>query len=195
MILRSAGRAVQKLRLFIPLLALAVAACDDPFGPQVWNAAPHTVTVYSASRAEYTGLVSAFDLTSEPVLPMSIEAPGATGNWDFVLVDQQNGLALLPGGALEGLVSRARIGVIEGRDFLAVTEAPRDTAAYSVGPVELRTGVVYVMRSRRSSCGFTTGFRYAKMQVLDVDQVRGVANMAIVRNPYCDDRSLVAPQL
>jgi hypothetical protein len=195
MILRSAGKAVQKLRLFIPLLALAVAACDDPFGPQIWSATPYTLTVYSASRAEYTGLVSAFDLTSDPVLPISIEAPGATGNWDFVLIEQQNGLALLPGGALEGLVSRARIGVIEGRDFLTVAEAPRDTAAYSAGPVALRTGVVYVMRSRRSNCGFTTGHRYAKMQVLEVDQARGVAHMAIVRNPYCDDRSLVPPEL
>jgi hypothetical protein len=194
MILRHTGRSVQKLTWFVLPLALAVAACDDPFGPQFWNPTPHTVTLYSASRAEYTGLVSAFDLGSDPVLPISIEAPGATGNWDFVLIDLQDGLALLPAGALEGLSARSRIGVIEGTDFLAVTEAPRDTAAYSAGAVPLRTGVVYVMRSRRSSCGFSSGFRYAKMQPLEIDVARGIVNLAIVRNPFCDDRALVPPE-
>jgi hypothetical protein len=192
--LRHAGSTVQKLRWIAALLALTVTACEDPYGPQLWNPAPMTVTVYSASRTEYTGLVSAFDLAAEPVMPISIEAPGATGNWDFVLVDQQNGLALLAGGALEGLTSRARIAVLPNTSFLDLREAPRDTALYSAGPVPLQQGAVYVMRSRRTSCGYTSGHRYAKMQPLEIDVARGIARMAIVRNPYCDDRSLVPPE-
>lgn len=192
--LRESGRAVQKLRLLVVLMALSTAACEDPYGPRAWNPAPSTLLLYSASRVEYTGMVSAFDLASDPVMPLAIEAPGATGNWDFVLVDQPGGLALAPAGALDGLTARARIGVIEGRAFLDVREAPRDTAAYGTSPQPLRTGVVYVMRSRRSNCGFTTGVRYAKLQLLELDQARGTASMAIVRNPYCDDRSLVPPE-
>jgi hypothetical protein len=75
-----------------------------------------------------------------------------------------------------------------------VTEAPRDTAAYSQSPVQLRTDVVYVLRSRRAPCGFTSGHRYAKMQPIELDHARGIYRFAVVRNPYCDDRALVPPQ-
>jgi hypothetical protein len=178
----------------LPLLLLALAACDDPFGPQYWNPAPQSVTMFSASRAEYVGLVSAVDLASDPVRAMSIEAPGATGNWDFVLVDGPGGLQLMSAEGFDGLTSRARIAVIENAAFLDIREAPRDTARYTVGPVPLRTGVVYVIRSRRSVCGFTSGVRYAKMQPVEIDQERGIFRAAIVRNPYCDDRALVPPE-
>jgi hypothetical protein len=83
--------------------------------------------------------------------------------------------------------------VLEGRDFLELREAPRDTALYTAGPVPLRTGVVYVVRSRRAQCGFSTGQRYAKMMAAEVDVERGTAQLAIVRNPFCDDRALVPP--
>lgn len=193
--LKHMDRAVRRFTRMLPVLALAAAACGDPYGPQPWNPLPQSVTVFSASRAEYVGLVSAIDLVNEPVRAISIEAPGATGNWDFVLMDGPNNtLQLVPAAAFEGITSRARIAVIENRDFLDIREAPRDTALYTAAPVTLRTGVVYVVRSRRGVCGFTTGVRYAKMQPVEIDPARGVFRAAIVRNPFCDDRSLVPPE-
>ncbi|CAN5836057.1 hypothetical protein BH23GEM9_BH23GEM9_02900 [soil metagenome] len=188
------GMELNRFKRLLPLLALIAVACSDPFGPQFWNPAPWPVTMYSASRTEYVGLGSAVDFTQDPVSTISIEAPGATGNWDVVLVDQPGGgLALLSAQVLSGFTSRARIAVIEDRAFLDVREAPRDTAAYSVGPVALRTGVVYVIRTRRGSCGFTTGHRYAKMQPIEIDTARGIFRAVVVRNPFCDDRALVPP--
>jgi hypothetical protein len=191
---RMTGRTLRSLRI-LPLAAVfMLAACDDPFGPQLWNANPRELTLYSASRVEYTGMVSALDLASDPVAAIAIEAPGATGNWDVVLVDQGGTLALAPAGYFSGVSARSAIATIQNRAFIDVTEAPRDTAAYSQAPVPLRTDVVYVIRSRRAACGFTAGYRYAKVQPIEIDQQRGIFRFAIVRNPYCDDRALVPPQ-
>jgi hypothetical protein len=189
------GRAVHRLLRIIPLVVL-VAACDDPYGPRFWNAVPVEVPVYSVSRLEYTGLPSAIDLVMDPVRSLPIEIPGATGNWDFLLADRQGGegLVLVPAAELDNQ-SRSRIAVLRNVDFLDVREAPRDTALYSAGAVPLEEGVVYVFRSRRSPCGFTTGFRYAKALPVNVDVVNGTAVLAIVRNPYCDDRSFVPPDV
>jgi hypothetical protein len=173
---------------------VALTACADPFGPQPWNPNPIEITLYSASRPQLTGMASALDLAADPVAAIAIETPGATGRWDFVLIDGPAGLQLAPAGALGGIASRAAIATITDRAFIDITEAPRDTAAYSMQPVTLRTDVVYVLRSRRAICGFTTGLRYAKMQPIEVDAVRGIYRFAIVRNPYCDDRALVPPQ-
>jgi hypothetical protein len=188
------GRAVHRLLRLIPLLAL-VAACDDPYGPRFWSGVPETLTLYSVTRVEYTGMVSAVDLAVDPVGAVPIEAPGATGNWDFMLADRQDGpgLVMVPAVEIAGFTSRARIAVLRGVNFLDVVEAPRDTAAYSAAPVPLEEGVVYVVRSRRATCGFTSGHRYAKMLPVEIDAERGVARLAIVRNPYCDDRALIPP--
>lgn len=186
-------RAVHRYLRLIPLVAV-LAACNDNIGPTYWDPTPLTVTLYSASRTDYTGFVSAVDLAAPVVSTVSIEAPGATNNWDFVLADHQGGLALIPAGSFEGVRSRAGIAVIEGVDFTDIREAPRDTARYSAAPVPLRTGgVVYVARSRRAPCGFTNAHRYAKMLPVEVDVERGIARLAITRNPFCDNRALVPP--
>jgi hypothetical protein len=189
-----AGRAVRRLHRLIPLAAVLLAtACDDPFGPQLWDATPVSLTLYSASRAEYVGMVSALDLVGQPVAPIAIEAPGALGNWDVVVLDGPNGLVLASALVFPGATAGGRIAVLENTSFLDVTEAPQDTAAYSVGPVPLRTDVVYVIRSRRANCGYSTGVRYAKVQPIEVDPARGLFRFAIVRNPYCESRALVPP--
>jgi hypothetical protein len=191
---KNAGRTVRRSRQWLVLaVVLAVTACDDPFGPQLWDGTPVAMTLYSASRAEYTGLVSALDLVAQPVSAVSIEAPGALGNWDVVLLDGPDGLVLATSTAFEGAPAGGRIAMLPNRTFLEVTEAPSDTAAYSAGPVPLRTDAVYVIRSRRASCGFSSGVRYAKVQPIEVDRARGIFRFAVSRNPYCEDRSLVPP--
>lgn len=186
------GRSVQKLLRLIPLVAL-VAACSDPFSERTWDPSPMTLTLYSASRIEYLSLGSAVDLSPNPVFVRSVEAPGATGSWDFVLTEQAGALTLVPAGTFTGLPSRARIGLIEDAEFDDIVRAPRDTLLYTADPVPLRTGVAYVVRSRRGPCGLGTGHRYAKMRADEIDEARGIVQLSIVRNPYCDDRALVPP--
>src|SRR5690606_19833709 len=144
-----------RLKRLIPLMVLIVAACDDPYGPALWNATPDTLLVYSASRVEYLGQGSAVDIAGQPgrttVFPL--ESPGVTGNWDFTLTDVDDGLALTPASAFEGLESRARIGVLPNRDLDDVVQAPRDTTSYSTAAAPVRAGDVYIVRSRRISCG------------------------------------------
>lgn len=185
---------MRKLKRLLPLVFVMLAACDDPFGPNHWIAFQDTLVMYSASRAEYVGLGSVLDAVADPVTVLPIEIPGATGNWDLVLIDEGSGLSLVPAGALTGLESnRARLAVLEGRDFETLEEAPSDTTRYSAGPVPLRLGVVYVLRTRKGPCGLTSGYRYAKLKPLAIDVARGTFRFVVTRNPYCDDRSLVPP--
>lgn len=176
------------------LLVPIVAACDDGLGPQFWNATPDTMVIHSASRSEYLGIPSAIDVTADPILPLPIEASGVTGNWDFMLAEDAGGLLLVPASVLPAIDSRARIAVLQGQDFDSLNEAPRDTALYSAAAVQLRPNTVYVIRSRRSNCGFSTGYRYAKLKPVDINATLGTLRFAIVRNPYCDDRSFVPPE-
>jgi hypothetical protein len=203
---RITGRIVHRLKRLIPLAVLIVAACDDPFGPQLWDATPDTVTLFSASRPEYIGRVSAVDIVSTPLVALlPIEAPGLTGNWDFALTDSNGGLSLVPASAFAGLESRARIGVLPNRTLEEVTQAPRDTTAaawpplsapYSVEPVPLVAGNVYIVRSRRASCfgGSASGYRYAKLRPVEINVAAGTYRFEIVRNPICDNRSFVPPE-
>ncbi|MBR9990735.1 MAG: hypothetical protein KFH98_13325 [Gemmatimonadetes bacterium] len=192
---RMMGGLVNRLKRLIPLTVLIVAACDDPFGPAMWNATPDTVLVYSASRAEYIGRASALDITSVPVAVLPLEAPGVTGNWDIALTDGAGGLALVPASAFPGLESRSRIGVVSGALLADVTQAPRDTASYTVEPVPVRLGDVYIIRSRRASCGgASSGYRYGKLRPVTIDEAAGTLRFEIVVNPYCDNRSFVPPE-
>src|SRR5690606_30484487 len=177
---RMAGGFVHRLKRLMPLAVLIVAACDDPYGPAMWSARPDTVLIYSASRPEHIGRASAVDITSLPVSPLPIEAPGVTGNWDVALTDLDGGLAIIPASAFAGLESRARIGVDTVRSFENVTEAPRDTAAFTVEPLPLREGVVYLIRSRRASCGgLSAGYRYGKLRPVAIDVAAGTFTFEI----------------
>jgi hypothetical protein len=192
---RMMGGLVHRLRRLVPLVVLMVAACDDPYGPARWNATPDTLLVYSASRAEYLGRASALDITQLPVAALPLEAPGVTGNWDIALTDADGGLALVPASAFAGLESRSRIGVVPSSLLEDVTQAPRDSASYTVEPVPVRAGDVYIVRSRRATCGgFSSGYRYGKLRPIAIDEAAGTLRFEIVVNPFCDNRSFVPPE-
>lgn len=187
-------RAVHRIKQFLPLIAVALGACGDSTGPAFWDATPVVLLLYSASVPEYIGYRSALDVVSSPVQAVPIETAGATGQWDVALVHDGGSLALVAASGFEGLSSRAAVAEIEGAVFADVDRAPSDTAAYSTEPVPLRSNAVYIIRSRRGSCGFTSGYRYAKLQPLSIDVAAGTFRFSIVRNPYCDDRSFVPPE-
>ena len=172
--------------------ALSVAACDDGFGPQAWDDTPRVFTLFSASRPDLLGQPSAFDAVSLQVV--EVEAPSAAGNWDVVLGEQNGQLVLIPAAAFEGQNSRDGIATITGQTFESLTEAPGDTARYSSAPVPIQTGGVYVLRTRRYACSFSSASNFAKLLATAVDAAKGTASFSVVRNPYCNDRSFVPPE-
>jgi hypothetical protein len=64
-----------------------------------------------------------------------------------------------------------------------------------VEPLPLVAGDVYIVRSRRASCGGASGgYRYAKLRAVEINVVAGTYTFEIVRNPYCDNRSFIPPE-
>jgi hypothetical protein len=178
------------LRSLAALSALAVVACDDGIGPRVWDPTPDTTLLYSATRPELIGQPAAFDFVG--VRRLNIESSGATGTWDAALAEQNGEFVLVPAGNFPGVDSRAAISERPETTLEALTRAPGDTAAYSRLPVRLRTGAVYAVRTRTASCvGFGVGTYYAKFQVVAMDAMAGTVRLAVVTNPYCNDRSLI----
>ena len=180
----------QILRAALCLFPLAAAACDDEFTAE-WVAFPDTVTLHSLSRPELIGKPSAYNIVDG--ITVAVENPGVTGSWDFAIVDQGNDLALMPAGGFSGLSSRAAVVTTNSSSLFEFEEAPSDTSLYKTTPTPLRTGVVYVVRSRRESCGFGSGVRYGKLEPLVIDRAAGSVQFRIIRNPYCNDRRLIPP--
>ncbi len=180
------------VRFFLPIAALAVAACNDNLGPLQWSDVPDTVTLYSASRPALVGQVSAFDFTGPR--PVVLESSTTGQSFDVVLTDQGGTFSLLPSGALLGQATRAGIATVTADSLKAIRNAPSDTAAYKQNvPVPMVIGKFYVVRSRRVSCLLTTGSYYAKLQVLSFNPDSGSMKFAYVRNPSCGDQTLVPP--
>jgi hypothetical protein len=178
------------LRLLVPALLLATA-CGDGLGPQTWDATPDTTVLYSITRPELIGQPSAYDFVS--LVRITLEAATATGNWDAAVAEQNGEFVFVPAGNFPGITSRAAISTTTSATLEALTRAPGDTSAYSRLPVVLRPGTVYAVRSRLASCLSigTAGTFYAKFQVISIDAAAGAVRLAAVRNPYCNNRSLI----
>jgi hypothetical protein len=126
---------------------------------------------------------------------VEVEQPGAGGNWDVALGGTDTQLQLIPAAAFEGqATSRAAIAPITTTTYELLTEAPSDDAQYVATPVNVTLGGVYVIRTRRAPCGFTTGVKFGKIKVTAVDAAAGTATFSVVVNPYCNDRSFVPPE-
>jgi hypothetical protein len=180
-------------RAVLPLVLFAAAACDDGLGPQFWDPTPDTTAVYSLSRPELIGQPSAYDFVS--LRRVVIEAAGETGNWDVALGEEGGVFKLYPSGSLPGISSRAGIATTTSATLEGLERAPGDTAAYSRVPITAQIGTVYAVRSRTASCvGFGSGTYYGKFMILSIDPAVGSALIAAVRNPYCNDRSLIPPE-
>jgi hypothetical protein len=190
------------VRILTPLafaaLAVVMTGCDDQFGPSDWSTEPDTVDLYSLSRAEYQGLHAGYDLVPSPVSGggrhgrrVAVEVRGASGSWDFALIESEGGLELLPAGAFLGLANGAGIGLLPGADFESLDKVPGDRASYQdTAAVALGAGQVYALRSRTSSgCAF-----YGKLRPIDLDLAEGRLRFEVVRNINCNDRSMVPPK-
>lgn len=179
--------------ILILILAAFSAGCDDDLGLEPWNATPDTVSLFSLSRSDLIGLPSGYDFVSRR--QVEVETPGSAGNWDVALGGTTSQLVLIPAASFQGQgTSRAAIATITGQSYSALLEAPDDTSRYSSQPVPITTGGVYVIRTRRAACGFSTAVRFGKIHAVSVDPAQGKATFAVVVNPYCNDRSFVPPE-
>lgn len=172
-------------------LPLATLACgDDPFALD-WRASPDTVRLYSLARPELN-LPSAYDFAARVAL--RIEAAAATGRWDMAIDTEQGGLVFVPPGVL-GVDSEAGIAEAPGSDFVALEDAPSDTAAYAVDrSVPIRVGGLYVVRTHEqiSTFGQRCNF-YAKLEVLEADEDLGTVTFQFDASPLCNSRRLIPP--
>lgn len=188
---------MRRLPLILSLIALALAGCDDPLGPQPWNETPIEVQLWSIDRTEHIGLPSAFDFFNRQ--RVAVEDPRSALGWDVVVSDVEGGLAFVPAGAFPDIGTDVGIAVITGVSFDDLLEAPRDADAYITDrAVPLVEGGVYVVRTRRAACatfGFSTFTpRYGKVTVTEIDLEEGSVVFKVVVNPNCNDRSFVSPE-
>lgn len=177
---------------FLPLVVVAAAACNDNLAPTAWSDLPDTVTLYSASRASLLGKPSGFDFTA----PRSVvvESASEAQNFDMVLVDQGGTFSFLPSSILLGSYNRAGLAPVIADSLHAIRQAPTDTLQFVTrAAVPIHIGDFFVARSRRVSCVLTTGSYYSKLQIVAVSRDSGTVRMAVARNPYCGDTSLVPP--
>ncbi len=184
---------MRNLPLTLLLAAAVLTGCDDQLGPQPWDDTPISARLWSIDRADYVGLPSAYDVAG--LRTVVVEQPGQATSWDIALTGSEAGLAFTPAGAYPDIASRAGIAVITDRAFEELTRAPGEDGAYATSEaVPVTDGGVYVIRSRQAPCGFgSVAQLYAKLRVLEVDAPAGTARFEVVRNPNCNDRSLVPP--
>ncbi len=185
------------VRSSVFLLAIAAAAlvsgCNDTTSLYSWTGTPDTVTIASASRVSLAGLGSGFDITTRT--PVIIERLGAGQSYDFALTEQSGGFYLSPVGEFFGQSLRAGINTTTATDLTSVKSAPTDSASYAqTTPVQAKAGGVYIVRSRRVNCLYTTGSYYAKMRVISIDSAAGTMKFEMVQNPNCGDTSLQPPK-
>ncbi|MGH7467760.1 MAG: hypothetical protein ACRENP_07190 [Longimicrobiales bacterium] len=178
------------LLVLLFLLPLLTTACDDEF-TQEWVDLPDTVLLYSLSRPDLIGRPSAYDFVNG--VPRTVETPGASGTWDVAVTEGTAGFSLVPAGAFTGLASRAAIATVTGTTLENLREAPADTARYSSAAVLVEQGKIYVVRSRRENCGFSSGSRFAKVEAVETNRTNGTLRFRAITNPYCNDRRLIPP--
>lgn len=167
-----------------------VTGCgDDPF-VRGWEVDVDTVTLFSLQRPELD-IPTAFGFRDR--LPIQIEDPTASGQWDLAVDTQGDVLVFLPPGALN-INSRARIARLTGATFETLAEAPRDTTRFSATePVPISTGTVYVVRTgERVFSGIRCIF-FAKLEPVEIDVETGFVEFFFDVNPNCNDDALIPP--
>jgi hypothetical protein len=191
------GIQVRLIRLAIPAaVALAAAACDDPFRPIEWSAVPDTVLLYSSSFPEHIGRHSGFNFAPGPDgrgRRVRVEELGQSRQWDVVLANSANGFVFKPAGAFEGESPAAGITVMEpGETLESVVRAPQDADAYTrTAGIPLEPGRIYVVRTRPVASFIGTCRYFAKFEMVELNGAEGWAQFRYVVNPNCNDRALV----
>lgn len=181
----------------VALLALALAACDDPndgfFDPII-----HEDTVDLGLPTTELELPSALDV-AYAVSPFRGRFPELVADaeqWDLAIRAEDGTLVFVPAATFgfqnpTGGTSRAALTLPMERAFEEVIEAPTAGAFRSDTTIAILTDRVYVVRSRRTPAAFGGCENYAKVQPLSVDPVAGTVKLRVVGNARCNDPRLV----
>lgn len=169
-------------------VALGASACDDPFSGLERDPVEGTGVIYSLARAENIGYPSAFDLTPMQPREVVIEDPQSGGAWDIALSEEDGAFVLVPSAAEVGAGNGAIVRYTD-MSYVALTEAPGDTAVYErAQAVPLTMDAVYVVRSRRRSGSRCVHF--SKLRPTELDEAEGRLTFEYLMNPNCNDRNL-----
>src|SRR5690606_71202 len=110
------------------------------------------------------------------------------------LTEADGKLQLIPSGIVRELERGAGIAPLAETDFEAVTKVPGESSLYREDEgVPMEVGKVYAIRSRRfyHFTGATCSL-YGKLTPISADTDSGVLRFVIVRNPNCNDRSMIS---
>lgn len=167
-------------------LTIALFACDDPF-EALLQPVPE-----EPSEASLTDLRTG-RLQDPPAFDLLFRTPvriDLTNQWDFLYRVTAAGEAqLLPFGALADSASEAGLRSMPDA-FDGVRTAPVDGYVQR-DPVPVAEGDVLVARTRRDPQRLFSCRRYAKLQILEIDQAAGRITFQYLVNPNCEDRVLV----
>lgn len=179
------------------LLAVFLAACDDPnsgvFDPQI-----RQDTVDLAVPAVAPEIPSALDVSyaSSPIRGRYPELAADAESWDVTIRRGEGTLLFAPAGLYEfqnpvgGATTAAITAPIE-RTIDELRQAPSEGAFIRDSMIPVRTGVVYVVRSRATGASYGGCQNYAKVEPLAVDVAGGTVQLRVVGNARCNDRRLV----
>jgi hypothetical protein len=184
---------------FIALsFAVLAAACEDP-NAGLLDPALVTDTIQVSAPTPVGGSVpSALDLSALTLRFPEKETDAA--NWDLALRVRDGQLVFLPAGyfgiqdpaSAPGVRSKAGIThPITDQTLESLREAPASDRFVTDSAVVMQVGALYAARSRGRSCGFTTGYNYAKIKILSADAATGQLSLVITVNQNCGDLRLV----
>jgi len=172
----------------VAALAAFSASCNNSLGlpPALFPNTVDTATIYALRETAVT-LPSAFDIVAGGPSRTDRAEP-----FDFAFnIDSTGTPYLYPAGAL-GLSPSPGI-LISSSPFDSILSAP-NTTYQADSAVQIAVGTVFVGRSRPSSasCSFLGALpRYAKFQVLAIDQQARSVTFEVLIDPNCGYRDLV----
>ncbi|UCG76736.1 MAG: hypothetical protein JSV95_05455 [Gemmatimonadota bacterium] len=112
-----------------------------------------------------------------------------TDQWDFGFSLEEDGTALLfPRGSVLDAPSTAGLQFVD-ETFEQLVLAP-DSGYVTDEPVSVRVGDVLAGVSRRD-CGVLNLVRFGKLEILEIDEIRGTLTFKQLANPNCENRNLV----
>ena len=172
-------------------LLFSVLGCEDDLFAVRWVSNPDTVRLYALSRTD-SNLLSGYDC--HPRTAVQIEAPRTGSEWDLAVDTIDGEFVWLPPGAL-GISSSSGLATLDGENWEQAVRAPSDTTRYSTRePVPIRTGTVYVIRTRAHSGLLGTQCNYyGKVEPLAINIPSGWVVFRYDMSRACNSRDLVPP--
>jgi hypothetical protein len=160
------------------------SSCDDPFSaflrdvPEI----PGEATLVDFVSGDILE-PPAFDLVRESTVRVD-----QTSQWDFLYRITGGQSELVPFGAIANSASQAGL-IRSTSSFEGVLDAP-DTGYETSIPLAVSVGDVLVIRSRRDRTQILICNRFAKIEILDIDETAGSMTFRFLVNPNCGDTVL-----